>query len=192
VLIRLAAAEDAPGVLAIYAPIVQLTAISFEISVPTVDEMSDRITDRQPTHPWLVAESTDGILGYAYAGRFNDRAAYGWSVETSVYVADSARGQGVGQALYSSLLDVLTAQGYRQAVGFIALPNQASVSLHERTGFHHLGTFEAVGWKFGAWHDVGWWQRPLARDGTIPRPPVPLDALDPSILEDALAATPRG
>jgi phosphinothricin acetyltransferase len=189
VLIRLAAAEDAAGVLAIYAPIVQLTSISFEISVPTVDEMSDRIVDRQPTHPFLVAEGPEGILGYAYAGRFNPRAAYGWTVETSVYVADDAQGQGVGRALYAALLDVLTLQGFRQAVGIIALPNDASVALHERFGFRQVGTFEAVGWKFGAWHDVVWYQRELARAGTIPTPPVPFDALAPTGLDQALAPT---
>jgi phosphinothricin acetyltransferase len=191
VLIRLGAAEDAADVLAIYAPIVQLTAISFEISVPTVDEMSDRITDRQPTHPWLVAEGPEGILGYAYAGRFNLRAAYGWSVETSVYVADQAQKQGVGRALYTALLDILTAQGYRQAMGIIALPNEASVALHERSGFEPVGVLESIGWKFGAWHDVGWWQRPLAREGTVPTPPVPFDALAPDVLEGALTPTPR-
>jgi phosphinothricin acetyltransferase len=187
VLIRLGAAEDAAGVLAIYAPIVQLTSISFEISVPTVDEMSDRIVGRQPTHPFLVAEGPEGILGYTYAGRFNPRAAYGWTVETSVYVADHAQGQGVGRALYTALLEVLTLQGFRQAVGIIALPNDTSVALHQRYGFQRIGTFEAVGWKFGAWHDVEWWQRPLARAGTIPTPPVPLDGLGPGVLDQALA-----
>lgn len=190
-LIRLGEVEDAAGVLAIYAPIVQLTSISFEISVPTVDEMSDRITDRQPTHPWLVAEGTEGLLGYAYAGRLNARAAYGWSVETSVYVADEAQKQGVGRALYTALLDLLTAQGYRQAVGIIALPNEASVALHERAGFEAVGLLRSMGWKFGAWHDVAWYQRALAGEGTIPTPPVPFDTLAPDILDAALTPTPR-
>jgi len=170
--IRLASADDARAVRDVYAPVVESSAISFELSVPSVDEMAARIVGRQPTYPWLVAESqADGVVGYAYAGRFSGRAAYDWSVETSVYLAEAARGRGVGRALYEVLLALLAAQGYRQAMAGIALPNPASVALHERVGFAPVGVYRAAGWKFGAWHDVGWWQRPLADGEAGAQPP---------------------
>jgi L-amino acid N-acyltransferase YncA len=150
VIVRMATASDAPGALAIYGPVVESTAISFELIVPTVADMSARIVDRQPAYPWLVAEDQRGIIGYAYAGPFNERTAYGWSVSTSVYIAPTARGRGVGRALYRSLLAILSAQGYRQAMAGITLPNAASVALHEAMGFRPVGVYRQAGWKFGA------------------------------------------
>ncbi len=188
--IRVATASDAAAVRDIYGPVVETTAISFELVVPSEDEMAARITGRQPEHPWLVAEGADGqgVVGYAYAGRFSGRAAYDWSVETSVYLAEAARGRGVGRSLYAALLGLLTAQGYRQAMGGIALPNQASVRLHEGAGFTLVGVYRAVGWKFGAWHDVAWWQRPLAGADGPPTAPTPLTGLAPATLAAALRA----
>jgi phosphinothricin acetyltransferase len=188
--IRLATAADAAAVRAIYGPVIETTAISFELVVPSEDEMAARITSRQPAYPWLVAEGDDGlgVIGYAYAGQFKDRAAYDWSVETSAYIAETARGRGVGRALYAALLAVLEAQGYRQAMGGIALPNEASIRLHEGAGFTLVGVYRAVGWKFGTWHDVGWWQRPLARSDGRPPAPRPLTELAPETLAAALRA----
>lgn len=130
--------------------------------------MAGRIRARHPAYPWIVATAGDDIVGYAYAGPFSGRPAYDWSVETSVYVAEAARGRSVGKGLYASLFDILAAQGYRQALAGIALPNPASVALHERAGFAPIGMYRAVGWKFGSWHDVGWWQRGLADGETGP------------------------
>ena len=198
--IRVATASDAAAVRDIYRPVIETTAISFELVVPSEDEMASRITGRQPAHPWLVAEGDDGlhrragqgaghgVVGYAYAGRFSGRAAYDWSVETSIYLADAARGRGVGRSLYAALLALLTAQGYRQAMGGIALPNQASVRLHERAGFTLVGVYRAVGWKFGTWHDVAWWQRSLAGPDGPPTAPTPLSELSPATLAAALRA----
>jgi phosphinothricin acetyltransferase len=187
--IRLATAADAAAVRAIYAPIIEETVISFELTVPPVAEIAARITDRQPAHPWLVAcaPSSGEVLGYAYAGRFSGRAAYDWSVETSVYVASSSRGEGVGRWLYGALLELLTVQGYRQAMAGIALPNAASVALHERFGFEPVGVYRAAGWKFDAWHDVGWWQRSLAPALDLPAPIVPLDRLPADVVQAALS-----
>jgi phosphinothricin acetyltransferase len=173
--IRLATGADAEAVLAIYAPVVESTAISFELVVPNPEVMADRIMSRQPSYPWLVAELGREIAGYAYAGPFAARAAYNWSVETSVYVGHSARGCGVGTGLYEALFSILSMQGYRQALAGISLPNTASVALHEKLGFRPSGVYRAVGWKLGAWHDVGWWQRPLGKAGSPPSPPRTLD-----------------
>lgn len=188
--LRLATAADAAAVRAIYGPMIETSAISFELVVPSEDEMASRITERQPNHPWVVAEGEhgQGVVGYAYAGRFSGRAAYDWSVETSAYIAEAARGRGVGRALYAALLALLTAQGYRQAMAGIALPNEASVRLHEGAGFSLVGVYRAVGWKFGTWHDVGWWQRPLSSSDGPPHPPIPLTELEPETLAAALRA----
>jgi L-amino acid N-acyltransferase YncA len=188
--IRMASADDAGAVRDVYAPVIESSAISFELTVPSVDEMAARIAGRQPRYPWLVAESeTDGVVGYAYAGRFSGREAYDWSVETSVYLAEAARGRGVGRSLYDVLLALLAAQGYRQAMAGIALPNPASVALHERVGFAPVGVYRAAGWKFGAWHDVGWWQRPLIDGDAAAQPPagapVPVTALPAGALRAA-------
>jgi L-amino acid N-acyltransferase YncA len=187
VLIRLATGYDAGAVRAIYAPIVESTATSFELAVPSEDDMAARITDRQPAYPWLVAEGGGGVAGYAYAGRFAARPAYDWSVETSVYVAETARGRRVGRGLYTALLALLTAQGYRQAMAGIALPNPASVALHEGAGFALVGVYRAAGWKLGAWHDVGWWQRRLALADGPPQTPTPVNSLPADAVDLAFA-----
>lgn len=184
--LRFAATDDIAGIHEIYAPIVEHTAISFEMVVPTHDELAQRLADTMLQYPSLVAEESAGILGYAYGHRFAPRAAYGWSVETSIYVRDTARGQGVGSALYAALLALLAAQGYQQAFAGIALPNPASVGLHEAIGFQHIGTYRDVGYKFDTWHDVGWWQRGLAQDTSAPRAPVSVDHLDATLVGHVL------
>jgi L-amino acid N-acyltransferase YncA len=182
----MATASDGAAALAIYGPVVESTAISFELTVPTVSDISARIVVRQPTFPWLVAEDQHGVIGYAYAGPFNERAAYDWSVTTSVYIAATERGRGVGRALYRSLLAILSAQGYRQAMAGITLPNAASVALHEAMGFRPVGVYRQAGWKFGAWHDVGWWQRGLGSDDDPPTQPVAVTSLSTDVLAAAL------
>jgi len=159
--IRTATTADAPAIQRIYAPIVTDTAISFEEIPPSVKEMAERIASTLQTHPYLVAVNDGKVCGYAYAGRHAHRAAYRHSVDTTVYVATEARRSGVGRALYSELLAELKWQGFHAAFAGIALPNPASVSLHESVGFVPLGIYREVGFKFGRWHDVGWWQRLL-------------------------------
>ncbi|MCH7736285.1 MAG: N-acetyltransferase [Chloroflexi bacterium] len=172
--IRLAEGGDAAPVQAIYAPVVRDTAISFELEIPDVPEMRRRIVNALEGLPWLVCESDERILGYAYAGPHRARAAYQWSVEVSVYVQADARQMGVGRALYRSLFDLLTLQGFRNAFAGITLPNPASVALHESLGFQPIGVYRDVGHKLGRWHDVGWWQLPLGEDDGPPGPPVEL------------------
>ncbi len=186
--IRLAQTADGPAVHAIYAPVVETTAISFEAIPPTPAEMARRIASHREAHPWLVAERDHEVVGYAYAGPFAARAGYSWSVETSVYVAEVARGRGVGTAVYRALLRLLVAQGYHQAMAGIALPNPASVRLHEAHGYAQVALYRAAGWKLGAWQDVGWWQRSLRAAGAVPAPPLPLSRLGPETLAAALDA----
>jgi phosphinothricin acetyltransferase len=112
-------------------------------------------------YPWLVCDTGGRVAGYAYATRHRARAAYQWSVETTVYVHPEFRRRGVGRGLYESLFPILAAQGFANAYAGITLPNPASVAVHEAAGFTYLGRFERIGYKLGAWHDVGWWQRPI-------------------------------
>jgi L-amino acid N-acyltransferase YncA len=174
--VRMATTDDAAGVAAIYGPIVRDTAISFELEPPDEQEMRSRIEETLPHLPWLVAlDAAGAVAGYAYAGKHRTRPAYQWSVDTSAYVRSDARRLGVGKSLYANLVQRLAAMGYFQAFAGIALPNLASVALHESVGFQHLGTYREVGHKHGAWHDVGWWQlrlRPTAQPST-PLPPRP-------------------
>ena len=156
--IRLARPDDAGALLAIYAPIVLDTPISFELDPPSEAEFRQRITQVLEAKPWLVCEAQGQVMGYAYATTFRTRPAYQWSVETSAYVHADHRGKGVGRALYTSLLGLLELQGYRRVLAGITLPNPASVALHESVGFRAVGVYRKVGYKFGAWHDVGWWQ----------------------------------
>jgi L-amino acid N-acyltransferase YncA len=171
--IRTAHADDAVAIAAIYAPIVRDTSISFEVVPPSAQTMRERIVDQSAALPWLVAPGGDGLIaGYAYASRHRDRAAYRWSVDVSVYVSAEQRGTGIGRRLYDVLLERLAQYGYRQAFAGIALPNAASVALHEAVGFVALGIYRDVGFKNGAWHDVGWWQRALGSSGGEPTEPL--------------------
>ncbi len=190
--IRLAVPADARGAAAIYAPVVAGSAISFEEDVPTADEMERRIRANLAFAPWLVCADGERVEGYAYASRHRERAAYRWCVDVSVYVRDGCRRGGVGRALYASLFALLRVQGFHAAHAGITLPNAASVGLHESLGFRPVGVYRRVGFKRGAWHDVGWWQLELrAREGA-PAETLSMEALRASpAWPDALAAGVR-
>jgi phosphinothricin acetyltransferase len=173
-MIRLATADDAAAIAAIYAPHVTGAATSFELEPPDPAEMAGRIGAVLGYAPWLVLCEGSGLLGYAYASRHRDRAAYQWSVDVSVYVGGAHQRRGVGRALYGSLFALLELQGFHAAHAGITLPNPASVGLHEALGFRPIGVYPAVGYKRGAWHDVGWWQRPLRDRTGAPAPPLSL------------------
>jgi phosphinothricin acetyltransferase len=165
---------DAPACAAIYAPHVEAGPTSFEERAPSAEEMAARIARISVTHPWLVAEDGGEVLGYAYACQYMDRPAYRWAAAVSVYVADGQRGRGLGQRLYEALFERLRRQRFQLACAGITLPNEASVALHERLGFTRVGVSPRIGWKAGAWRDVGWWQLELvpAAAGT-PTEPLP-------------------
>lgn len=175
--IRLATATDADAILEIYAPIVQQTVISFEMEVPTLETMRERITTTTTQHPWLVVDMGGEIAGYAYASPHRTRAAYQWSVDVSAYVHAHYRQRRIGKALYTSLFRILKEQGYYNAYAGITLPNTASVALHESLGFLPIGVYTGVGFKQGAWHDVGWWHLRIRPPGPPPSPPLSVQAL---------------
>jgi len=175
--IRIATATDAKAVAAIYAPIVRDTTISFEVEPPTPEEMARRILAALPTYPWLVAERDGQVVGYAYASRHRDRAAYRWSVDVSAYVDDPARRSGVGRTLYERLIAILKRQGFHAAFASIALPNAPSVGLHEAVGFRPVGIYKEVGFKHGQWRDVGWWRLALSEDTGAPGEPIAFSAI---------------
>jgi L-amino acid N-acyltransferase YncA len=178
--IRVATPRDARAVHEIYAPVVRDTVISFELEPPTVAEMERRIAATLAAFPWLVWEEGGRVAGYVYASRHKERAAYQWSVDVTAYVHPDFRRRGVGKALYLELLRVLRMQGFFTAYGGITLPNAASVALHESVGFSPFAVYRGVGYKFGRWHDVGWWQcrlAELAAEPVAPRAFSELEAL---------------
>jgi L-amino acid N-acyltransferase YncA len=177
-LIRPARPDDAPGCLEIYAPIVIDTHTSFETQAPSAGEFASRIKNILKNYPWLVAEIDGRIAGYVYARRHRERAAYRFSVEVSVFIADGFRRRGVGRMLYLELFDVLRRQGYFNAFAGIALPNDASVALHESLGFKPVGVYPKTGYKFNRWHDVGWWSLRLRDESDRVQAPIPFSSLD--------------
>jgi phosphinothricin acetyltransferase len=170
-MIRLAGPDDAPQVAAIYAPHVTGASTSFEYVPPDAAEMAARIASTLAYAPYLVLETGGAVRGFAYASKHRERAAYQWSVDVSVYVRQDAQRRGVGRALYESLFALLRLQGFYTAHAGITLPNPASVGLHEALGFRPVGVYRAVGFKRGAWHDVGWWQLALRERTGTPDPP---------------------
>lgn len=182
--LRIATPSDAAEFLRIYTPSVVDSAVSFEDQPPTADEMAQRIEKLLRTHPWICCAAPAGprgaIAGYAYACPHRERAAYRWAVEVSVYVDAEHRGRGIGHRLYFALLRILAAQRFTVAYAGITLPNDASVRLHESLDFNLVGVYERVGWKAGAWRDVGWWAchifedlASLQRRGSPPPEPIP-------------------
>ena len=169
VLVRLAEAEDATAIAAIYRPYVEGTTISFEEEAPDADEIARRMAS--PVHPWLVAEEGGRVLAYASTAPMRGRRAYRWSVESGIYVDSTAQGRGIGRQLLSAQLELLERRGFVTVIAGIALPNDASVALHEKLGFKLSGIERGVGFKLGQWVDVGRWQRDLAPRVDRPREP---------------------
>ena len=157
--VRTVLTEDAGAVAAIYNPFVSSTVVTFEEEPLSINEMAERIASIAAIYPWIVAEEEDGtIVGYAYASRFDARAAYRHSVETTVYVDSAHSGRGIGTKLYRALLGELIAREAHCAIAKIALPNDPSVALHEKFGFVKTGELREIGNKFDRWIDVGYWE----------------------------------
>ncbi|MBL7811007.1 MAG: N-acetyltransferase [Bacteroidetes bacterium] len=158
--------SDTSAILDIYLPFVADTPVTFEYQLPGFHDFRNRIEAISLQYPFLVLEENGELLGYAYASRHREREAYKWAVETSIYMADNARGRGLGQTLYSQLLNMLVERKFTRAYGIITLPNPASEKLHARCGFRHLTIHEKAGYKLDRWHDVLWMEKNLAGETT--------------------------
>ncbi|MFZ5645119.1 MAG: GNAT family N-acetyltransferase [Bacillota bacterium] len=174
--LRLVKIEDCIAILGIYAPFIKNTSVTFECEVPTASDFSNRIRNIAAIYPWLIYETEGGIVGYAYASKYSERAAYRWSVNLSVYIKDDYQGKGIGQALYRALFELLQATGYCNAYACITLPNVRSERFHESLGFKSAGVFHNAGYKLGKWHDVIWYEQAI---GELSNPPTePLKITD--------------
>ena len=165
-MIRSATSDDGAQICEIYNHYVLYTAVTFEEEAVTPEEMARRIGEIVPKLPWLVWEEDSRVLGYCYAKPWRPRFAYRYSVECTVYVHIDACGRGIGSQLYRELMSDLQERGFHAAIGGILVPNNASVALHETRGCEKVAHFRQVGWKFGKWHDVGYWELILQRAGT--------------------------
>lgn len=171
--LRFADEHDASACLAIYAQYID-TSITFETALPSEAEFAGRIRSYGAVYPWLVAEEDGKILAYAYAHRAQERAAYNWNAELSVYVSKDAAGMGLGTKLYRALLDLLRKQGVRTAYGVVTMPNDASAALHRKLGFQLLGTYHNTGYKNGRWRDVVWFEKHIGSFDGVPEPLCPI------------------
>lgn len=176
--IRAACQEDAAALLAIYAPYVERTAITFEYDVPSVEGFRGRIGKTLARYPYLVAEQAGEVLGYAYAGPFHTRAAYAWGVETSIYVNQEKKRMGLGSKLHRALEDVLCGQGFLNMNACIAVPEQedeyltrSSVQFHEHLGYRLVGEFSQAGYKFGRWYNIAWMEKHIGPHSQNPAAP---------------------
>jgi phosphinothricin acetyltransferase len=169
--IRIAREADAASLLGIYTPFILHTGITQETEIPSLENFQQRIISTLEERPWLVCEMDGETAGYAYAGKHRERKGYQWCTEPSVYVNEKYYRQGVANALYTALFEILKLQGFVNAYAVITLPNDKSVAFHEKFGFRYLATYKKIGYKFGQWHDVGWWElqvNPPLQHQTIP------------------------
>jgi L-amino acid N-acyltransferase YncA len=156
-IIRTCEISDAAAICEIYNHYVRETVVTFEESPVPVQEMARRIGDVGARHPWLILEDQGRLAGYSCAAQWKARSAYRFTVETTVYLAADRVRKGMGTALYGALIAQLRERRFHCAIGIIALPNPASVALHEKQGFRQVGRFDEVGRKFDRWVDVGYW-----------------------------------
>ena len=171
--IRFAAAADAAALLGIYGQYID-TPITFECALPSEEAFRRRVAEYGAACPYLVWEEDGRILGYAYAHRLGERAAYQWSAELSIYLGRDSTGRGLGRRLYGALMELLRLQGVRTAYGCVTLPNAGSEGLHAAMGFRLTGTWHRAGFKCGAWRDVGWFEKTIALYDPSPAPVRPI------------------
>lgn len=180
-MIRFATPDDAAALLAIYAPYIG-TPVTFEYDIPSLEEFRRRIETISGEYPYLVWEEDGVILGYAYAHRHMERAAYQWNAELSVYLDMNARGRGLGTKLYTVLIELLKQQGIRNVFGCVTLPNEQSEALHRAMGFALVGKYSMAGYKNGLWRDVGWFQKQIAAYDDHPAPLIRFSEVDPAVV----------
>ena len=183
--IRAATTDDTKELLGIYAPYVAKTAITFEYEVPSVYEFETRIADTLKKYPWLVAECDGEILGYAYTHAFHERTAYGWSVETTIYLKECKTKMGIGRMLYEALERISRTQNILNMNACIGYPETEdehltlnSVQFHEHMGYRMVGTFHNCGYKFGTWYHMAWMEKIIGEHSSSPLAVVPFSDLD--------------
>lgn len=193
-IIRIATPDDACEALAIYAQSID-TPVTFEYELPTPEEFARRIRSTLEHYPYLVCCDEAGtVRGYAYAGRFGERAAYQWGAELSIYLDVAAIARGYGSRLYAALIALLRLQGIRVVYGCVTMPNPRSERLHEKLGFCRCGLFRNAGFKCGAWRDVAWFEKEIAAwdgEGTPPEP-VPFSGISPETAAKTIARVEHG
>lgn len=170
--------NDVAQILSIYAPYILNTTVTFEYEVPSIMAFERRIEQISNQFPWLVCEQSGQIIGYAYASKQYERAAYAWNAELSVYVAPKAQGMGIGTALYQALMGLLKMQGYCNVSVRIQIPNEKSVALHRAFGFEEAGIMRSIGNKFGRWLDMLSMTKQIGEYVPSPQPPIAVTALD--------------
>lgn len=168
--LRIADENDAPELLKIYEPYVLYTTVSFEITVPTLEEFKKRIINTLKRYPYIIAETNKKIIGYCYASQFKPRAAYDYAIETSIYIDMDYRGKGIGKILYEKLFDILKKQNVTNVNSCIAYPNPQSIEFHNKLGFKEVAHFTKCGYKLGNWVDMIWMEKML---GEHPENPLP-------------------
>lgn len=183
--LRFAAPEDVSALLSIYERYIS-TPITFEYTLPSLEEFARRVASVQTFYPYLVAEENGELLGYAYAHRIAERAAYRWGAELSIYLRPDAVRRGLGKQLYQSLFALLRLQGVRTVYGLVASPNPASEGLHRSLGFHRMGVQRNAGYKNGRWVDLIWFEQSIAPYVHQPGPVLPVGQLAPKDIETAL------
>lgn len=176
--IRMAIESDTEKILDIYAPYVRDTAITFEYTVPSVAEFRKRMKKTLGKYPYLVAVQKEEILGYAYASEFKSRAAYDWAVETTIYVKQETRKNGVGKKLYLALEEILKRQNISNLYACIAYPNPGSIGFHEHLGYQTIGHFSKCGYKLETWYDMIWMEKMIGEHANNPKPFIPITELD--------------
>lgn len=170
--IRMATARDVPEILEIYRPYIENTAISFEYTVPSLEEFTGRFLGITAWFPWLVWEEDGQILGYAYGSKAFERAAYQWTASASIYLRQDACGKGIGRKLYAALEERLQKQGYRKVYAVITTANEASVAFHKAVGYRQTAVMPDCGYKFGAWYGTIWMEKELNTWDTPPGTPI--------------------
>lgn len=191
--LHIARPDDAAALLAIYAPYVEHTAITYEYTVPTVEEFSARIEHTLQKYPYIVAERGGELIGYAYTGAFHPRAAYDWGVETSIYLRRDCRGLGLGRRLYDVIERISRAQNILNLNACIAYPKiedeyltKNSVQFHEHLGFKYVGEFHDCAYKFGRWDNMVWMEKSIGEHDSNPAPVIAFGKMDGQIIEEIL------
>lgn len=184
-ILRFVQGADAARLLEIYTPYVLQTAVSFECEPPALAEFLQRIHTISAQYPYLVCEMDGSVVGYAYAHRQKERAAYRWNAELSVYIQPEYVRRGIGKAFYTALIEILRMQNVKNVYGGVTIPNENSEKLHEAMGFTKLGVYHKTGYKHGAWHDVAWFERHIG-GADMPELFLPIHRLDGQLLDDIL------